>query len=170
MAPHAGRPVSNRVFPRDSCAESSDIAPPAMEGTMTFAGMNYWAVLMAAVAAWMLGALWYSLLSKPWMAAAGVTKMEDTASPRAFLPFVLAFVAALVMAWVLAGIMGHLGQLSIKNGVISGAFCWLGFTIPAMAANYTFGRRSPLLLVIDGGYWLAALVVMGAVIGGLGIR
>ena len=41
---------------------------------MTFAGMNYWAVLMAAVAAWMLGALWYSLLAKPWMAAAGITK------------------------------------------------------------------------------------------------
>src|SRR5207302_11481436 len=85
-------------------------------------------------------------------------------------PFVIAFAAALVMAWVLAGIMGHLGQLSIKNGVISGAFCWLGFTIPAMTANYTFGRRRPLLLLIDGGYWLAALVVMGAIIGGVGIR
>jgi hypothetical protein len=39
-----------------------------------------------------------------------------------------------------------------------------------MTVNYTFGRRRPLLLLIDGGYWLAALVVMGAVIGGLGIR
>ncbi len=140
---------------------------------MTFAGMNYWAVLMAAVAAWMLGALWYSLLAKPWMAAAGVAKASiesNAGSIRGFLPFVVAFVAVLVMAWVLAGIMGHLGQLSIKNGVVSGAFCWLGFTIPAMAANYTFGQRRPLLLLIDGGYWLAALVVMGVVIGGLGIR
>jgi hypothetical protein len=144
-----------------------------MEGTMAFAGMNYWAVLMAAVAAWMLGALWYSLLAKPWMAAAGVANasmQQNIGSPRAFLPFVIAFLAALVMAWVLAGIMGHLGQLTIKNGVISGAFCWLGFTIPAMTANYTFGQRRPLLLLIDGGYWLAALVVMGAIIGGLGIR
>jgi len=150
-----------------------------MEARMTFAGMNYWAVVMAAVAAWMLGALWYSLLAKPWMAAAGVTNAgmqenmgspQNMGSPRAFLPFVIAFAAALVMAWVLAGIMGHLGQLSIKNGVISGAFCWLGFTIPAMTANYTFARRRPLLLLIDGGYWLAALVVMGAIIGGLGIR
>src|SRR5260370_20924337 len=101
-----------------------------MEARMTFAGMNYWAVVMAAVAAWMLGALWYSLLAKPWMAAAGVSNagmQENIGSPRAFLPFVIAFAAALVMAWVLAGIMGHLGQLSIKNGVIAGAFCWLGF-------------------------------------------
>ena len=140
---------------------------------MTFAGMNYWAVLMAAVAAWMIGALWYSLLAKPWMAAAGLTKAsieESAGSIRGFLPFVLAFVAALVMAWVLAGIMGHLGQLTIKSGVISGAFCWLGFVITTMSTNYTFGRRSPRLLAIDAGYWLAALVVMGAIIGGLGIR
>jgi hypothetical protein len=141
-----------------------------METTMTFAGMNYWAVLMAAVAAWMLGALWYSLLAKWWMEAAGVANPRMENSARVFLPYVIAFVAALVMAWVLAGIMGHLGQLTIKNGVISGAFCWLGFIITAMAVNYTFGRRRPLLLLIDGGYWLAALVVMGAIIGGLGIR
>ena len=140
---------------------------------MTFAGMNYWAVLMAAVAAWMLGALWYSLLSKTWMSAAGVSKAqieETSGSVRGFLPFVLALVAAVVMAWVLAGIMGHLGQLTIKNGIISGAFCWLGFTLPTMAVNYTFGQRRPLLLLIDGAYWLAALIVMGAIIGGLGIR
>ena len=93
---------------------------------MTFAGMNYWAVLMAAVAAWMLGALWYSMLAKWWMEAAGVTNPRMEYSARAFLPYVIAFVAALVMAWVLAGIMGHLGRLTIKNGVISGAFCWLG--------------------------------------------
>src|SRR5438034_2663853 len=121
MARACGPPGIHRVFPRDFRAKSSDIAPPAMEGTMTFAGMNYWAVLMAAVAAWMLGALWYSLLAKPWMAAAGVAKASiesNAGSIRGFLPFVVAFVAALVMAWVLAGIMGHLGQLSIKNGVV----------------------------------------------------
>src|ERR1700693_795990 len=163
----------DRRFPRDSCGKWSDIAAGTMEGTMTFAGMNYWAVLMAAVAAWMLGALWYSLLAKPWMAAAGVANAgmeENIGSPRAFLPFVIAFLAALVMAWVLAGIMGHLGQLTIKNGGFSGAFCWLGFTFPAMTANYTFGRRRPLLLLIDGGDWVGARGGVGAIIGGLGIR
>src|ERR1700680_5088243 len=138
----------------DSCGKWSDIGAGTMEGTMTFAGMNYWAVLMAAVAAWMLGALWYSLLAKPWMAVAGVANasmQENMGSPRAFLPFVIAFVAALVMAWVLAGIMGHIGQLTIKNGVISGAFCWLGFNITAMTPHYSFGGRRALLLLIDGG-------------------
>jgi len=66
--------------------------------------------------------------------------------------------------------VGHLGRLTIKNGVISGAFCWLGFTIPAIVVNYTFGQRRPMLILIDGGYWLVALIVMGAIIGGLGLR
>ena len=99
---------------------------------MSFTGINYWAVVMAAVAAWMVGAF--------------------------------------VMAWMLAGIMGHLGDLTVKAGVISGAFCWFGFTIPAIVVNYVFARRSPLLIVIDGGYWLIALATMGAIIGGLGLR
>src|SRR5262249_36195450 len=131
-------------FPHDLTGQRRDTGSDTMEGTMTFAGMNYWGVLMGAGAPWVLGGLLVSVLSKPWMAAAGVTKAsieQHAGSIRGFVPFVIAFVAALIMAWVLAGIMGHLGQLSIKNGVISGAFCWLGFTIPAMVVNYTFAQR-----------------------------
>ena len=140
---------------------------------MSFVGINYWAVLMAAVAAWMVGALWYSVLGKQWMAAAGVGKTsinEAARSVSGFLPFILALVGAFVMAWMLAGIMGHLGDLTVKAGVISGAFCWFGFTIPAIVVNYVFARRSPWLIVIDGGYWLIALAIMGAIIGGFGLR
>ena len=140
---------------------------------MSFAGINYWAVLMGAVAAWMVGALWYSLLSRQWLAAAGLSKAsveENAGSVLGFVPFIIALVGAFIMAWMLAGIMGHLGDLTVKAGAISGALCWFGFTIPAIVVNYTFGRRSPLLILIDGGYWLAALVIMGAIIGGLGLR
>ena len=40
---------------------------------MTFAGMNYLAILIAAVAAWLAGAVWYMSLGKIWMAALGMT-------------------------------------------------------------------------------------------------
>src|SRR5262245_6175665 len=122
---------------------------------MPFAGINYLAVVVAAVAAWLLGAVWYMGLAKAWMAALGVTQEEMEARrrrPGAHLPFVYAFVAALVMAWVLAGLVGHFGQVNIKNGVISGAFCWLGFVITTMVTNYSFGGRKPMLLAIDSGY------------------
>ncbi len=80
---------------------------------MTFAGINYLAVFIAAVAGWIAGAIWYMALAKPWMTALGTTREQIEASksqPGAWLPFAFAFVACVVMAWVLAGLMGHLGK------------------------------------------------------------
>ena len=73
------------------------------------------------------------------------------------------------MAWVLAGIVGHLGQVTLRNGVISALFCWVGFVITTMLVNNSFAMRSRMLLLIDGGYWLVALVLMGAIIGTIGV-
>jgi hypothetical protein len=131
---------------------------------MTFAGINYLAVLSAAVAAWVLGAVWYMALATPWIAAVGITREKIAAS----LPFVFALAACVIMAWVLAGIVGHLGQVTLRNGVISGLFCWVGFVITTMLVNNSFAMRSRMLLLIDGGYWLVALALMGAIIGAIG--
>jgi hypothetical protein len=143
---------------------------------MAFAGINYLAVLVAAVAGWLVGAAWYNLLASHWVVAQGKTmeafKQEQAAKvgdPKAFLPFVLAFVANLVMAWVLAGVIGHLGQVTIRTGVISGAFVWLGFVATTIAVNYAFGGRTWRLFAIDTGHWLAVLVVQGAIIGAFGV-
>src|SRR4051812_44064090 len=104
---------------------------------MAFAGMNYLAVVIAAVAAWLAGAGWYRAFGKTWMAALGTTPEKVQAArnePGAFLPFVYAFLAEMAMAWVLAGLVGHLGpgQVTLRNGIISGAFAWFGFVIPTM--------------------------------------
>ena len=139
---------------------------------MTFAGINYIAILIAAAAGWAAGAAWYMALAKPWMAAVGLSQEEIEASrqrPGASLPFVYAFAANVIMAWVLAGLIGHLGSVTIRSGVISGAFCWLGFVITTMLVNYSFAMRNRMLLLIDGGYWLVVLALMGAIIGAMGV-
>jgi hypothetical protein len=145
---------------------------------MVFAGMNVVAILVAAIAGWLLGAVWYGVLSRPWMLAHGKTveafKQEQAArkgTPAYWMPFVLSFVADLVMAWVLAGTLGHLGpgQVTLRNGIISAAFLWFGFVITTMAVNNAFGMRKIMLTVIDGGHWLAVLVLMGAIIGAWGV-
>src|SRR5712671_5756620 len=135
---------------------------------MTFAGVNYLAVFVAALVAWLAGAGWYMALGKFWMAALGTTPEKMQAmkgEPGAFLPFIYAFLAELIMAWALAGLIGHLGpgQVTIRNGIISGAFCWLGFVMTTMLVNNSFGRRDWRLLLIDGGHWLVVLVLIGAV-------
>ena len=139
---------------------------------MAFAGINHLAVVVAAVVAWLAGAAWYMTLGKSWMAALGITAeqmAEAKQRPGANLPFLYALVAELIMAWMLAGIVGHLGAPTLRSGVITGAFCWLGFVITTLVVNYTFGMRRWQLIVIDGGHWLLVLLIMGAVIGAMGV-
>jgi hypothetical protein len=145
---------------------------------MSFAGINYLAIVIAAVAAWLAGAAWYGALAKPWVAAQGKTMEEFQAqraalrgSTAAYAPFIIAFVAELVMAWALAGVIGHLGagQVTLRNGVISAFFLWLGFVVTTLAVNYAFAARGLKLAAIDAGHWLLVLLVEGAVIGAMGV-
>jgi hypothetical protein len=140
---------------------------------MTFAGINYLAVFIAALAGFGFGAVYYMTLSKPWMNAVGWTPDEQALHLKGELnptrtPFLIAIIANLIMAWVLAGLIAHTGTVTIRSGIISAAFAWFGFVITILAVNYGFSGRNPMLTLIDGGHWLGVLLIMGAVIGAFG--
>ena len=140
---------------------------------MGFSG-NVLAILIAAVAAWIFGGLYYTALSKPWLAAMGKTMEQCKAEQAAksaianAAPFVLAFIAELIMAWVTYGILVHLKTFSVRAGVITALFCWFGFVLTTIAVNNAFAGRKPMLTVIDAGGWLGALLIIGAIIGWMG--
>jgi uncharacterized membrane protein required for colicin V production len=138
---------------------------------MSFAGMNYLAILLAAIASFLFGGAWYGALSQQWMAAVGKSKAEIDKSGMA-VPMVLTFIALLVMAWVLAGVIGHLGrgQVTVRNGIISGAFVWLGFVATTLMVNHAYQGAKRTLTLIDGAHWLGVLVIQGLVIGWMGVR
>lgn len=141
---------------------------------MDFAGMNYLAILVAAAVSFMFGGIWYGALAKPWMAAAGIDDEMMKASKeggKTTQLMISAFVASLVMAWVLAGLIGHLGsgQVTIYNGIISGAFVWFGFVATTLVTNHGFQMKLGRLTLIDGGHWLGVLLIQGVVIGAFGV-
>jgi hypothetical protein len=141
---------------------------------MTFGSVNYVAVLVAAIAAWLAGAAWYGAFGRTWMAAWGITpemKQASMQQPGAYLPFIYAFAGEVIMAWTLAGVMIHAtgSQGSVRAGLISGALCWLGFVMPVTLVNYSFARRSMRLVLIDCGHWLVVLLLMGAILGAMGV-
>jgi len=134
--------------------------------------INYVAIIAAAVASWLVGAVWYGVLGKQWMAALGWTE-KDVCGPDGKRhmpvgPMILSFVALLIMAFLLSGLMRHIPPISIRSGIISGALVWLGFAITTMAVNNAFQKRKAMLTVIDGGHWLLALIAPGAVLGAFG--
>jgi hypothetical protein len=140
-------------------------------GVVTFGSINYLAVLVAAVFAWIASAAWYMSLGRIWAAALGKSpeQMEaDRKKPGAFLPFIYVFVPDLIIAWVLAGLLAHLGAVTVRGGLIAGAFCWFGFILTTIVANYSFAGRNVRLLLIDAGNWLIVLLVVGAIVGAIG--
>jgi len=127
--------------------------------------VNYLAVLVAAIAAYGFGAIYYMSLSNAWLDAVGLKKEQLSTSKT---PFIVAAVANLVMAGTLAGLMSHLGPITIRAGIISGALCWLGFVATTIAVNNVYPGRKPKLSIIDGIHWLGVLVIQGAIIGAFG--
>ncbi len=135
---------------------------------MTFTGINYIAVAVAAVVAFVFGAAYYGILSKPWMKAARIEPKGDGGMmmpPPSLL--INSIVCELIMAWVLAGLMAHLGtgQITFWNGVVSGFFVWLGFMATVTAVNQRYQGYGWDLTVIDALHWLGVAVIMGAIIG-----
>lgn len=138
---------------------------------MQFAGMNAWAIVAAAIASFAFGAVWYGTLSKSWMAALGKTEADIKSAGSPIPLYAMTLAALVVMAWVLAGVIGHLGpgRVTLRNGIISGAFAWVGFVATTLVVNHGFQGVPRKLTLIDGGHWLGVLLIQGAVIGAMGV-
>ncbi len=127
--------------------------------------IHWLAVIVAGVAGFMVGGVWYSaLFGKLWMAARGVTQ-ESMKGGNVGMLFGITFVLDLWMAFVLDHLYGTydmpLGlhyQLLIAGGIA------LGFVIPAMIVNYLYQQAKRNLFLIDGGHWLVVFLVMGTVL------
>lgn len=133
--------------------------------------INYWAVLGAAVASFVVGMLWYSVLfGKAWMSMTGITpesmkamKMSATAA------YIGMFVLSLLMAYVLAhGIIfgnAYLNMSGAVGGMMGAFWYWLGFAVPLTSGSYLWEGKSIKLWVLNAGYYLVSLLVMGAILG-----
>jgi hypothetical protein len=113
---------------------------------VTFSTVNYLAIVIAAAVAWLVSAAWYMSLSRHYTAALGKTPQqmaEDRKKPAAFLPYVYALVANVIIAWMLAGLLAHLGvgQVTLRNGIVSALFLWFGSVLTTMTVNYSFSGR-----------------------------
>jgi hypothetical protein len=129
--------------------------------------VEFIAVFVAAVASWLVGALWYMALGQTWLRALGKTK-DDLMAPSGKpspAPFIISFLAELVMALVLAVLVARLGPVTVSNGIAAAFLAWIGFVATSMVVNHRFGGARPMLTVIDSGHWLAVLMAQGIVIG-----
>jgi hypothetical protein len=130
--------------------------------------INWLAVLVSAVAIFILGGLWYSklLFARPWVRLMGKTDEELKASTSGPAPlmFLGAFVCGLLISIVLAMLLHHFGPHGVFFGMHLGALCWLGFAAPTSFANAIFSGKPKMLWLIDSGYNLVSFLMAGAIL------
>jgi hypothetical protein len=124
-------------------------------------------VWIASIVFFVLGAIWYSVVATPWVAAIGKTMdqltREHGTSP---LPYVVGFVAILVMCYTLAWLMQRVQATTLFDGLRLGAIVAIGFIAATLALNYGFEARSVTLWLINSVYLVVGLALSGAIIGG----
>jgi len=134
---------------------------------MALPHVNYLAVLVAAIATFLLGGLWYSplLFAKAWVKAHGYTvervKEMQKGAGKAYGGSVVAY---LVMAFVLAVLLSYCGASSWQEGAWIGFLCWLGFAATIGFTANLFSEKSLTTYLIDAGYQLVYLILMGVIL------
>ena len=125
-------------------------------------------ILVAALVAFLSGALWYSpvLFAKAWVRANGYTPEKLAAmQANAGRAYAGSFVAFVVMASVLGLLLRHLGADSTADGAAWGFHAWLGFALPIGFTANLYSDKPAAAFLIDAGYQLVYMTVMGAVLG-----
>ncbi|WP_299147495.1 DUF1761 domain-containing protein [uncultured Tateyamaria sp.] len=124
--------------------------------------MGFLAVVIAGIAGFMFGAVWYTVLAKPWMEASGVPvidgKPTNSANP---LPYITSIVGAILVAGMMRHVFSLSGIDSVGEGLVSGFGIGLFLVTPWIATFYGFGARPFRLVLIDGGYATFGCAVIG---------
>ncbi|PYO66103.1 MAG: hypothetical protein DMD69_15115 [Gemmatimonadetes bacterium] len=135
---------------------------------MPTANVNILAVIVAAVATFILGSVWYSpvLFAKQWMQAHGYTpeKLEEMKRRGVTRAYAVSALCYLVMAYVLALLASYTQATSFAQGLWLGFLLWLGFAATIGLTANMFSGNPIAVWVIDAGYQLAYLLLMGVVV------
>ena len=128
---------------------------------------NYWAILVSAVAYFVLGSLWFSaLFGNMWSKEVekhGV-KIKDPAGKDIGIKMVQTFIGNLLAAFAMAVVVS-LGSVSgWSDGLELGLICGIGFAAAAIIIAYTWESRSFKLMAIDFGYAVAGITACGTIL------
>ncbi len=130
---------------------------------LSFNDLNWLAILVAAVAFFALGALWYQpkVMGNKWMKAAGVDPSEASPNPWIFVGTLIAY---FLMAMVLALIAQGIGASSVGDGLVLGLFTGMVFVGAQAWVNATYEGRSLDLVLVNGGVGVLGHVIMGIIV------
>jgi hypothetical protein len=134
-----------------------------MDGN-TLGQLNYFAIVAAAVAAFVVGGVWYSatLFGKAWQSETGLSD-EQLAARNPGVVFGVSFVLTLVASFVFAMFLGP--RPAFPFALSAGLSAGVAWVATSFGINYLFESRSLRLFWINAGYHVAQYTAMGAILG-----
>jgi uncharacterized protein DUF1761 len=124
-------------------------------------GVNYLAVLVAAIAAIAIGILYYGVLG----VGDRQSRMLGVSSARPGpMQGATGLIVGLVNAWVIAVLSLSLGAASIVDAISLGALVWLGFGATFKAAQVAFERRPWAVWALQGVHDLIVEIVVAGIV------
>ena len=131
-------------------------------------GINYWAALVAGLAAFFVGGAWYQgLFGKLWVKLHGfspekIKEMQASMSPPKFFGGMI--VSYIVLGFALALLLSGMKEQSALIGAVTGLLVWVIVAAVGMTAHIASDKVIGLYY-IDAGCELIYLVLMGALLG-----
>ncbi|WP_353827112.1 DUF1761 domain-containing protein [Agromyces sp. SYSU T0242] len=130
--------------------------------------VNWWAVLVATVAALVIGSFWYTprVFGNYWMR---VARVDDSGDRGALAPIATTVLMSAVSAWVLAVAVGvawtAFGGPYVLVAVGTAALLWTGFTAARFLTHDAFEGRPAGLTAVNVAHEAVTFLVMAVIIG-----
>lgn len=120
-------------------------------------------IIVAALAFFFLGGAWYTFLfGKQWRAEVGISEEEAAGASTNPMMFVWSILVSVVIAVTLAKLIS---ESSVEYGLKVGLGVGAGVGAAILAQNYVYEQKSIRFWLINAGYTIIGLAVMGVIIG-----
>lgn len=131
--------------------------------------VNWLSLIIAALVPMVMGFIYYhkALFGTAWMETIGMTE-EKAKEANMGLTFGLSLVMAFLMAFFLMGFNNGLGQEgefdTFGHGAAHGIIISLFLVVPIFVTNGLFEQKSWKNILINAGYWILTLAIMGGIV------
>lgn len=132
--------------------------------------MNYLALIICAIAALVIGMIWYgqALFGKTWMKITGLDVMTPEAQAEAKKGMVKMITTQFVLSFVSAFVLARFINMSGMGGIEMAFWIWLGFLMPTAGGSALWsGKPKGLawsMFFITAGAELVTFLAYGAIL------
>ena len=126
--------------------------------------LNYWAVIVAAVVAFVGSSVWYVVFGNE-LAKVSPVFAELRAQKPAAWRMIAEFAGSLVLSFVVAYLIGLKEDVTWMSAVGIGCLLWLGLSAVQWMSSMVWEKVPLTMAAIHAGDWLVKLVVISAIVG-----